>query len=36
MRTASETGSPDRVNALVWALWALMVEGRGPGVWVVL
>jgi phage terminase large subunit-like protein len=33
--TAEETGSPDRVDALVWALWALMVEGRGPRVRVI-
>lgn len=30
--TAEEAGSPDRVDALVWALWALMGEGRGPRV----
>ncbi len=34
--TAEEAGSPDRVDALVWALWALMVEGRGPRVRVIL
>ena len=33
--TAEEAGSPDRVDALVWALWALMVEGRGPRVRVI-
>jgi phage terminase large subunit-like protein len=33
--TAEESDSPDRVDALVWALWALMVEGRGPRVRVV-
>lgn len=33
--TPEENGSPDRVDALVWALWALMVEGRGPRVRVV-
>ncbi len=30
--TAEQAGSPDRVDALVWALWALMVEGQGPRV----
>ncbi|MFN3910653.1 DNA-packaging protein [Hyphomonas sp.] len=30
--TAEAAGSPDRVDALVWALWALMIEGRGPRV----
>ncbi len=30
------SGSPDRVDALVWALWALMIEGRGPRVRVVM
>ena len=30
--TAEEAGSPDRVDALVWALWALMGEGQGPRV----
>ncbi len=34
-RTAEETRSPDRVDALVWALLALMVEGRGPRVRVI-
>ena len=33
--TAEQAGSPDRVDALVWALWALMVEGQGPRVRVV-
>lgn len=33
--TEDETGSPDRVDALVWALWALMIEGRGPRVRVI-
>ena len=33
--TPEQAGSPDRVDALVWALWALMVEGRGPRVRVV-
>lgn len=33
--TPEEGASPDRVDALVWALWALMVEGRGPRVRVV-
>ena len=33
--TAEEAGSPDRVDALVWALWALMIVGRGPRVRVV-
>ncbi len=33
--TPEESGSPDRVDALVWALWALMVEGRGPRVRVI-
>ncbi|WP_157532655.1 hypothetical protein [Hyphomonas polymorpha] len=28
--TAEEAGSPDRVDALVWALWALIGEGLGP------
>ena len=27
--TTEMTGSPDRVDALVWALWALMLEARG-------
>lgn len=27
--TSSQTGSPDRVDALVWAVWALMIEGQG-------
>ncbi len=30
--TAEAAGSPDRVDALVWALWALMGEGQGPRV----
>lgn len=30
--TAEQAGSPDRVDALVWALWALMGEGQGPRV----
>lgn len=30
--TAEAAGSPDRVDALVWALWALMGEGLGPRV----
>ena len=30
--TAEAVGSPDRVDALVWALWALMGEGQGPRV----
>ena len=30
--TAEGAGSPDRVDALVWALWALMGEGQGPRV----
>ena len=30
--TPEAAGSPDRVDALVWALWALMVEGQGPRV----
>ena len=30
--TAESAGSPDRVDALVWALWALMGEGQGPRV----
>lgn len=34
--TEDETGSPDRVDALVWALWSLMIEGRGPRVRVIL
>lgn len=27
--TSSQSGSPDRVDALVWAVWALMIEGQG-------
>lgn len=27
--TSSQAGSPDRVDALVWAVWALMIEGQG-------
>lgn len=27
--TSSSSGSPDRLDALVWALWALMLEGIG-------
>lgn len=30
--TPEAAGSPDRVDALVWALWALMVGGQGPRV----
>ncbi|WP_225907939.1 DNA-packaging protein [Hyphomonas sediminis] len=30
--TAEQGGSPDRVDALVWALWALMSEPQGPRV----
>lgn len=30
--TEEAVGSPDRVDALVWALWALMGEGQGPRV----
>ena len=30
--TPEAAGSPDRVDALVWALWALMVDGQGPRV----
>jgi phage terminase large subunit-like protein len=33
--TADVSGSPGREDALVWALWAPMVEGRGPRVRVV-
>lgn len=25
-------GSPDRVDALVWAIWALLQQGNGPWV----
>lgn len=30
--TAQQAGSPDRVDALVWAIWALLIDGRGPRV----
>ncbi len=34
--TPEDTSSPDRVDALVWALCAPMVEGRGPRVRVII
>lgn len=30
--TEEQAGSPDRVDALVWAIWALLIDGRGPRV----
>ncbi|MFN7056716.1 hypothetical protein [Hyphomonas sp.] len=33
--TEEQAGSPDRVDALVWAIWALLIDGRGPRVRVV-
>ncbi len=27
--TSAMSGSPDRLDALVWAVWALMIDGRG-------